>query len=151
MKAKGFKKAAKTKKKAKETARSRAFLTVKWTQGPSHRATRDDSRNALCPPPDTGKLSLWRKLWATVTYVTSKCPVIRIPRKKTLMEKFKIKRFASGCDEIWDSRSTEGKDKLSTDPLTAILATLDPFYGIYWASSWKGRLQSPQPSHFSYC
>ena len=27
---------------------------VKWIQGPSHRATRD----ALCPRPDGGKLSL---------------------------------------------------------------------------------------------
>ena len=60
---------------------------VKWSQGPSHRATRDDTRYALCPPPDGGKLSLWRKLWATVNYVTSKRPVIRIPRNKTLMEK----------------------------------------------------------------
>ena len=55
----------------------------------------------------------------------------------------KIKRFASCCDEIWDSSSIEGNDKLSTDPLTAILASLDHFYGIYWASSWNGRLQSP--------
>ena len=36
-------------------------------------------------------------------------------------------------------------------PLTAILASLDHFYWIYGASSWDGRLQSPQPSNFSYC
>ena len=30
-------------------------------------------------------------------------------------EKFKIKRFASGCDEMQDSRSIEGKDKLIID------------------------------------
>ena len=34
-----------------------------------------------------GKLSLWRRLWATVDYVTSSCPVMRIARKKCLMEK----------------------------------------------------------------
>ena len=71
--------------------------------------------------------------------------------RKLWWKKFKIKRFASGCDEIWDSRSVKGKDKLSTDPLTAILASLDHFFGIYGASSWNGQLQSPQPSHFSYC
>ena len=48
-------------------------------------------------------------------------------------------------------RSIEGKDKLSTDPLTAILASLDYIYGIYGASSCNGRLQNSQPSHFSYC
>ena len=63
--------------------------------------------------------------------------------RKLWWKKFKIKRFVSGCDEIWDSRNMEGNDKLSTDPLTAILASLDHFYGIYWASSWNGRLQSP--------
>ena len=63
--------------------------------------------------------------------------------RKLWWKKFKIKRFPSGCDEIWDSRSIEGKDKLSTDPLTAILASLDHLYGIYGASSWNGRLQSP--------
>ena len=36
-------------------------------------------------------------------------------------------------------------------PLTAILASLDHFYGINRASSWNGRLHSPQPSNFSYC
>ena len=63
--------------------------------------------------------------------------------RKLWWKKFKIKRFASDCDEIWDSRSIEGKEKLSTDPLTAILASLDHLYGIYGASSWNGRLQSP--------
>ena len=48
-------------------------------------------------------------------------------------------------------RSTEGKDKLLTDRLTEILAGLDHFYPIYGAFSWNSRLQSPQPSHFSYC
>ena len=51
--------------------------------------------------------------------------------RKLWRKKFKIKRFASGCDEIWDSRSIEGKDKLSTDPLTAILGSLDHLYAIY--------------------
>ena len=58
--------------------------SLKWTRRPSHRATRADTRYALCPPPEGGKLSLWRKLWATVNYVTSKSPDIRIPRKKAL-------------------------------------------------------------------
>ena len=31
--------------------------------------------------------------------------------RKLWCKKFKIKHFASGCDEIWDSRSLEGKDK----------------------------------------
>ena len=35
--------------------------------------------------------------------------------RKLWFKKFKIKCFASGCDEIWDSRSIEGKDKLSTN------------------------------------
>ena len=90
----------------------------KWTKGPSHRATRDTS----CPLPDGGKLSLWRKLWATVHYVRSSCPVIGIARKNW-WKKFKIKRFASGCDETWNSRSIERKEKLSADPLTTILAS----------------------------
>ena len=34
-----------------------AFTDHSWTQGPSHRATRD----ALCPLPNRVKLSLWRK------------------------------------------------------------------------------------------
>ena len=38
--------------------------------------------------------------------------------RKLWWKTFKIKRFASGFGKIWDSRSTEGKDKLSTDPLT---------------------------------
>ena len=39
--------------------------------------------------PGWGKLSLWCKLWATIDYITSSSPVIRIGRKKTLVEKFK--------------------------------------------------------------
>ena len=50
-------------------------------------ATRDDNRDALCPLLDGAKLLPWRKPWATFNYVTSKSPVIRILRKKTLMEK----------------------------------------------------------------
>ena len=80
----------------------------KWTKGPSHRATRDTP----CPLSDGGKLSLWCKLWATVHYVRSSCPVISIARKNW-WKKFKIKRFASGCDDTWDFRSIERKDKLS--------------------------------------
>ena len=64
-------------------------------------------------------------LSATVDHVTSKYPVIRIERKKSLGKKFKIKSFASGFGEIWDSRSIEGKDKLSTDSLTVILSTVN--------------------------
>ena len=64
--------------------------------------------------------------------------------RKLWWKKFKIKHFASGCDEIWDSRNIEAKDKLSTDPLNAILTGLDHFYGIYGASSWNGRLQSKE-------
>ena len=37
--------------------------------------------------------------------------------RKLWWKKFKIKRFPSGCDKIWDSRSIEGKDSLATDPL----------------------------------
>ena len=58
-----------------------AFTAHSWTQGPSHRATRD----ALCPLPNGVKLSLWRKLWVTVDYATSNCLVIHIARKKTLI------------------------------------------------------------------
>ena len=36
-----------------------SFVTIKWTQGLFHRATRDDKTVLfLCPPPDGGKLSL---------------------------------------------------------------------------------------------
>ena len=45
--------------------------------------------------------------------------------KKSLGKKFKIKRFASSFGEIWDSRSIEGKEKLSTDSLTVILSTVN--------------------------
>ena len=38
--------------------------------------------------------------------------------RKLWWKKFKIKRFPSGCDKIWDSRSIEGKDSLATDPQT---------------------------------
>ena len=71
--------------------------------------------------------------------------------RKLWWKKFKIKRFASGCDEIWDSKSMEAKDNLSTDPLKAILASLDYCFGIHVASSWEGRPQSPEPPHFFYC
>ena len=71
--------------------------------------------------------------------------------RKLWWKKFKIKRLASGCDEIWPSRNIEGKDKLSTDPLTAILTGFDHFYGNYGALSWNDRLQSHQPFHFSHC
>ena len=63
--------------------------------GTSHRATRDDNRDALCLLRDAGKLSLSRKLLATVDNVTSKCPVIRIPRKKTLVAMKSLKSSAS--------------------------------------------------------
>ena len=63
--------------------------------GTSYGATRDDTRDALCLLPDAGKLSLSRKLLATVDNVTSKCPVIRIPRKKTLVAMKSLKSSAS--------------------------------------------------------
>ena len=58
----------------------------------------------------------------SLTTYGSSDPVIRIARKKLNSDgkKFKIKRFVSCCDESWDFRSIEGKDKLSADPLTAI-------------------------------
>ena len=58
----------------------------------------------------------------SLTTYGSSDPVISIARKKLNSDgkKFKIKRFVSCCDETWDFRSIEGKDKLSADPLTAI-------------------------------
>ena len=75
-----------------------------------------------CPLPDGGKLSLWRKLWAIVDYLRVQWPGHSHREKETKLwwKKFKIKRFVSCCDETWDFRSIEGKDKLSADPLTAI-------------------------------
>ena len=76
-----------------------------------------------CTVPSPGRRQI---IAVTVNYVTSKCPVIRIPRKKTSDRKsLKSTRFDGGCDEIWDSTSIEGKDKLSTDPLTAILEFME--------------------------
>ena len=56
-----------------------------------------DIRDTLCLLPDASKLLLWRKLWATV-----KCPVIRIPRKKTLIKKFKIKSWRLRWQLWWN-------------------------------------------------
>ena len=58
----------------------------------------------------------------SLTTYGSSDPVISIARKKLNSDgkKIKIKRFVSCCDEAWDFRSIEGKDKLSADPLTAI-------------------------------
>ena len=58
----------------------------------------------------------------SLTTYGSSDPVISIARKKLNSDgkKIKIKRFVSCCDETWDFRSIEGKDKLSADPLTAI-------------------------------
>ena len=50
-----------------------------------NRHFHDDTRDALCPPPEEANCRC--ELWATVNYVTSKSPVIRIPGKKALMEK----------------------------------------------------------------
>ena len=75
-----------------------------------------------CPLPDGGKLSLWHKLWAIVDYLRVQWPGHSHREKETKLwwKKFKIKRLVSCCDETWDFRSIEGKDKLSADPLTAI-------------------------------
>ena len=62
-------------------------------------------------------------------------------KRKLWWKKFKIKHFENSFGEIWDSRSIEGN-------LTAILASLDHFYGIYGALSWKVRLQSPAFPYF---
>ena len=127
------------------------------------RLVRNDQMDPGILPPYYSRWHSWCTVPAPRTEANCRCdvsferPLITSrPRarsyasreRKLWWKKFKIKRFASGCDEIWDSRSIEGKDKLSTDPLTAIMASLDHFYGIYGASSWNGRLQSPQPSHF---
>ena len=83
------------------------------------------------------------------------CPIPRretntLRERKLWWKKFKIKSYASGFGKIWDSRSIEWKEKLSTDPLTAVLVSLDHFYGICGVSSWNGRLQTSQPSLISY-
>ena len=62
------------------------------------------------------------------------CPIARretdtLRERKLWWKKFKIKRFASGFGKIWDSRSIEWKEKLSTDPLTAVLLSLTIFMG----------------------
>ena len=130
---------------------------VKWTQGPSHSATRDD--NSPCTVAHCARPRTEANCRCDVSF--ERALITSRPRarsyasreRKLWWEKFKIKRFASGCDEnwSWDSRSIEGKGKLSRNPLAAILASLDHFCGIYGASSWNGRLESPQPPHFSYC
>ena len=76
-----------TVRKAGDSEADRSSSKLHKSHKNGHRATHDDTRDALCPPLDRGKLWLWRKLWANVNYVTSKSPVTRIPRKKTLMEK----------------------------------------------------------------
>ena len=43
--------------------------------------------------------------------------------------------------------SIEGKGNWTKDPVMAILASLDHFYGICGALSWNGWLQSPQSSY----
>ena len=73
------------------------------------------------PLPDGGKLSLSDRWLRTGPVVRSYASRER-NYEKLWWTKFKIKRFASGCDGTWDFRNIEGKDKLSADPLTAILA-----------------------------
>ena len=125
------------------------------------RLVRNDQMDPGILPPYYSRWHSWCTVPAPRTEANCRCdvsferPLITSrPRarsyasreRKLWWKKFKIKRFASGCDEIWDSRSIEGKDKLSTDPLTAILASLDYICRIYGASSCDSRLQSPQPS-----
>ena len=74
-----------------------------------------------CPLPDGGKLSLSDRWLRTGPVVRSYASRER-NYEKLWWTKFKIKHFASGCDGTWDFRNIEGKDKLSADPLTAILA-----------------------------
>ena len=103
-----------------------SYALVKWTQEPSHRAPRDETRDGLCPPPRTKADCRCDVSWER-PLITSrpKARSYASRERKLWWKKVKIKRFASGYDKIWDSRSIEGKDKLSTDPLTAILASLE--------------------------
>ena len=79
------------------------------------------------PTPGRGKLLLWCKLWATIDYITSSSPVIRIGRKKTLVENFKTKAL---CKRFWwNLRLHKHRTERQTidNPLTAILVSLDHF------------------------
>ena len=116
-----------------------------------NRHFHDDTRDALCPPPEGGKLSLWALSDRQLRHVQE--PGHTYPEKessdgKSLKSSFSLAVMIKSETPM---RSIEGKDKLATDPLTVILASLDQFYRIYGALSWNGRLQSPQPSHFCYC
>ena len=130
---------------------ARGFWLVKRTLGWKNVVPEDLSRNHCARPRTEANchcdVSSERPLITSRSRAQSYAP----RERKLWWKKFKIKRFAGGCDEIWDSRNIEGKDKLSTDPLTAILTGLDHFYGIYGASRWNGRFHSPQPFHFSFC
>ena len=79
------------------------FVCCLWMS--KNRHFHDDTRDTLCPPPDGGKLSLWRKLWATVNYVTSDGKSLKSSVSLAVVIKS-------------DSRSIGGKDSLATDPLT---------------------------------
>ena len=63
-----------------------------------------------CPLPDGGKLSLSDRWLRTGPVVRSYASRER-NYEKLWWTKFKIKRFASGCDGTWDFRNIEGKDK----------------------------------------
>ena len=99
-----------------------SYALDKWTQEPS----RWNSRWTVPPPPRTEADCRCDVSWER-PLITSrpKARSYAYRERKLWWKKVKIKRFASGYDEIWDSRSIEGKDKLSTDPLTAILASLE--------------------------
>ena len=80
----------------------------------------------LCPLPDGGKLSLWRKLWATVDYVRVQLPgqTHREKKIKLWWKKFKIKRFASDSFENED-RSTKHPNLENEAPNTRKRSTQD--------------------------
>ena len=108
------------------------------------RLVRNDQMDPGILPPYYSRWHSWCTVPAPRTEANCRCdvsferPLITSrPRARSYAsrerrlwwKKFKIKRFASGCDEIWDSRSIEGKDKLSTDPFTAISRLWTIFMG----------------------
>ena len=85
-----------------------------WRHKPDHRL-HCLTKSSLtlftpCPLPDGGKLSLSDRWLRTGPVVRSYASRER-NYEKLWWTKFKIKRFASGCDGTWDFRSIEGKDK----------------------------------------
>lgn len=90
---------------------------------PSHRVTRDTPY----PLPHQAN---WR------CDVSFKRPLIALRLvalwwKKSLKSRASLSVFVK--TETPEARSIGGKEKLSDDPLTAIFASLDHFYGILWS------------------